>query len=181
MYLPKGNMALYGDWANAINLDIEQLDWEEIGRIKSSELDTPLPKRYKLEEELDCEDAKRQLKLKKRYRNVYIPEGPSLECVPSVEEVTLTKFKCSDTLKYYIQDSKEIQEDDYSSHSSLSSMFAPGKEDALKILPTMEEFLKASKSFTKSNPDLGKTTIFTRLKKKNMPKMNNIVRKKYRD
>ena len=50
-------------------------------------------------------------------RNVYISEGPSLECVPSVEEVTLTKFKCSDTLKYYIQDSKEIQEDDYSSHS----------------------------------------------------------------
>ena len=156
MYLPKGNMAIYGDWANAINLDIEQLDWEEIGRIKSTELDTPLPKKYKLEEELDSADAKRQLQAKKRYRNVYIPEGPSLECVPSVEEVTLTKFQCSDTLKYYIQDSKEIQEDDYSSHSSLTSMFAPGKEDALKILPTMEEFLKAAKSFTTSNPDLGK-------------------------
>ena len=130
--------------------------WREIGRLKSTELDTPLPKKYKLEEELDSADAKRQLQAKKRYRNVYIPEGPSLECVPSVEEVTLTKFQCSDTLKYYIQDSKEIHEDDYSSHSSLTSMFAPGKEDALKILPTMEEFLKAAKIFATSNPDLGK-------------------------
>ena len=155
MYLPKGNMAVYGDWAAAINLDIAQLDWEEIGRIKASELETPLPKLFKLEEELDCEYTKKQMDSKKRYKNVYIPEGSSLECVPSVEEVTLKKFKCSDTLKYYVQDSKEIQEDDYSSHSSLTSMFAPGKEEALKILPTMEEFLCASKSFTTPNPDLG--------------------------
>ena len=155
MYLPKGNMALYGDWENAVNLDIEQLDWEEIGRIKSSELETPLPKRYKLEEELDCQNVRKQIDAKKRYKNVYIPEGSSLECVPSVEEVTLRKFKCSDTLKYYVQDTREMQEDDYSSHSSLTSMFAPGKEEALKILPTMEEFLRAAKSFTLPNPDLG--------------------------
>ena len=155
MYLPKGNMAVYGDWTNAINLNINQLDWEEIGRIKASELEAQLPKQYKLEEEIDTEDAKKQIELKKRYKNVYIPDGSALECVPSVEEVTLTKFKCSDTLKYYIQDSKEIQEDDYSSHSSLTSMFAPGKEEALKILPTMDEFLAAAKSFTTSNPDLG--------------------------
>ena len=156
MYLPKGNMALYGDWVNAINLDIEQLDWEEIGRIKSSELETSLPKRYKLEEEHDCQNVRKQIDAKKRYKNVYIPEGSSLECVPSVEEVTLRKFKCSDTLKYYVQDTREMQEDDYSSHSSLTSMFAPGKEEALKILPTMEEFLRATKSFTMPNPDLGK-------------------------
>ena len=155
MYLPKGNMAVYGDWSNAINLNINQLDWEEIGRIKASELEAPLPKQYKLEEEIDTASAKKQIELKKRYKNVYIPDGSALECVPSVEEVTLTKFKCSDTLKYYIQDSKEIQEDDYSSHSSLTSMFAPGKEEALKILPTMDEFLAAAKSFTTSNPDLG--------------------------
>ena len=48
-----------------------------------------------------------------------------------------------------------MQDDDYSSHSSLSSMFAPGKEEALKILPTMDEFLRAGKSFTTPNPDLG--------------------------
>ena len=53
MYLPKGNMAVYGDWASAITLDIAQLDWEEIGRIKASELETPLPKLFKLEEELE--------------------------------------------------------------------------------------------------------------------------------
>ena len=52
MYLPKGNMAVYGDWINAINLNINQLDWEEIGRIKASELEAPLPKQYKLEEEI---------------------------------------------------------------------------------------------------------------------------------
>ena len=68
-------MALYGDWANAVNLDIEQLDWEEIGRIKSSELETPLPKRYKLEEELDCQNVRKQIDAKKRYKNVYIPEA----------------------------------------------------------------------------------------------------------
>ena len=155
MYLPKGNMALYEEWANAIHLDVGQLDWEEIGRIKSSELETPLPKRFKLGDELDSEEATKQMALKKRYKNVYIPEGPSLEFVPSVEAVITKKSKCSDTLKYYVQDSKELQEDDYSSHSSLTSMFAPGKEEALKILPTMDEFLRAGKSFTMPNPDLG--------------------------
>ena len=155
MYLPKGNMSVYEDWVNAINLDVGQLDWEEIGRIKSSELETPLPKQFKLEEDLGCKEVKTQLMSKKRFKNVYIPEGSSLEFVPSVEEVIIRKFKCSDTLKYYVQDSKEVQEDDYSSHSSLTSMFAPGKEDALKILPTMDEFLRAGKSFTTPNPDLG--------------------------
>ena len=151
---------MYGEWANAINLDVEQLDWEEIGRIKSTELETPLPKKFKLNDELENDSgAMQQLAAKKRFKNVYIPEGPCLEFVPAVEEVKVKKFEATDTLKYYVQDSKEMQEDDYSSHSSLMSMFASGKEESLKILPTMDEFLRAAKSFVTPNPDLGRHIV----------------------
>ena len=154
MFLPESNMALYGeDWASRLNVSISGLDWEDIGRVKQPEVDSPLPKRFKVALE---EKETAALANVKRHKNVHVPQGASLEFVPALEGVSVKEFQPSEELKQFVMFSKRSSSltSDYASHSSLQSMFATGKEDALRILPTLEEFLKAGANFNgaKSRP-----------------------------
>merc|ERR1719431_1144623 len=39
MYTPEGNMALYGDWKNCLKVNLDKLNWDKIGGVKSMELE----------------------------------------------------------------------------------------------------------------------------------------------
>ena len=150
MYTPEGNMAVYGDWAHALKVVADKLDWDKLAGVKAVELETPLPKKAKLSSPDD-----NQLADRKRIRNIYDPGMTGLEIVPAVEEVTVPAVNIPRQLVDLIQASKLEKS---GSSSSLKTMFCD--EDAVRILPTMAEFLKAlrkleSPIFTYSNVRVG--------------------------
>ena len=151
IYLAQNNMANYGpQWPKRLqNLQIETLDWSKIDKVRQIDLDTPLPKRSNLVlEGVDGHDDN-QLSEVKRRRNVYIPDGPGLEIVPFLEaEMSSQEGECKipigldDHILQSLADGKDDSED-FNTCWSLKSMFANGNEDAIKILPTLDEFLSA--------------------------------------
>ena len=150
MYTPDGNMALYGDWKNALKVDLQKLNWEKLNNIKSVEVEGPLPKQAKLSPPEDYQE-----KNLKRIKNIYDPGMFGLEVVPAVEEVSINNCPISKELIELIKKSKD---QNLESSSSLKSMFKD--DDALRILPFMDEFLKAiqkmqSSSFYFSNVKFG--------------------------
>ena len=150
MYTPEGNMALYGDWKSALKIDSDKFDWEKLGNIKSMELDGPLPKKAKLAWPDD-----NQLDESKRIKNIYDPGMQGIEIVPAVEEVSVSSVNIPKELIELIRNSKLEKS---GSSSSLKTMFSD--EEALRILPSLTEFLKAirkleSSIFTYSNVQAG--------------------------
>lgn len=145
MYLPKSNMSVYGPhWPKCLQgLHLEHLDWSKIDKVRQIDLDMPLPKKSDL---ITKKDGDNQLSEVKRRRNVYIPDGPGLEMVPYLEAEMQPQhdLKIPSGLEEYIKQSLDGQEDaEFNNCWSLKSMFANANEDAIKILPTLEEFLSA--------------------------------------
>ena len=151
MYLPEGNMAIYGPkWNQCLSkLDtIENLDWPAIEQVRSIDLDTPMPGKNSLINSDQPMDANKLMEVKRR-RNVYIPDGSGLEIVPHLESVEFNEHardvKISAGLENLIQKSNDqdlTQIEGFNSCWSLKSMFA-NSEEAIKILPTLEEFISA--------------------------------------
>lgn len=147
MYLPKSNMGVYGPhWVKCLqNLNVDNLDWGKIDKVRQIDLDTPLPA-FKTNLAQNKENNK--LSEIKRIRNVYIPDGPGLEIIPYFEAEMAgnsQELKIPPGLEDYIKQTvDEGQEDkNFSNCWSLKSMFAEGNDEAIKILPTLEEFLSA--------------------------------------
>ena len=152
IYLPQRNMAIYGaNWPQTLqNIQIEALDWSKIDKVRQIDLDTPLPKKSNLITEISQGQDDNQLSEVKRRRNVYIPDCPGLEIVPYLEAEmgnghNPNDLKISNGLEDYIQNSLEVKEDseEFNTCWSLKSMFAQGNDEAIKILPTLEEYLSA--------------------------------------
>ena len=153
MYLPKGNMTIYGPhWRDCLyKLDLNTLDWGKIEKVRQIDLDTVLPKKAKLNHVADdkINDIKRR-------RNVYIPDGPGLEIVPYFEGDLVSNQKdlqLPPGLESYIQHTRDQgrdQDEDFNTCWSLKSMFASVKDDAIKILPTLPEFISAMTNNDKS-------------------------------
>ena len=136
MYTPQGNMALYGDWKNALKIDLDELNWEKIGNLKSVEIEGPLPKQAKLSPP-DDEDMFSDVK---RLKNIYDPGMCGVEFVPAVEEVIINKCNMKNEIIDFVKISKEQRPD---TSSSLKTIFKD--DDALRILPFLDEFLQAVK------------------------------------
>ena len=136
MYTPAGNMALYGDWKNNLKVNLDKLNWDKIAGVKSVEVEGPLPKQAKL----SAQDENKLSEVK-RLKNVYDPGMLGLEVVPSVEEVLLSTCNVSKDVIDFIKKSKEQK---FESSSSLKTLFKD--DDAIRILPTLEEFQKAMKN-----------------------------------
>ena len=140
MYTPQGNMALYGDWKNAMKINLDNLNWDKISNIKPVEVEGPLPKLAKLSAPND--DNFNDVK---RLKNVYDPGMSGLEFVPAVEEVNINSCNVSNELLDFINRSKQEKSE---SSSSLKTVF--NDEDALRILPFLHEFLEAVKKMESS-------------------------------
>ena len=141
MYTPDGNMAMYGDWKNALKINLDNVNWDKIGNIKSVEVEGPLPKQAKLSPPTENHQPKNA----KRIKNIYDPGMWGLEVVPAVEEVSSSNCQVKNEITDFIKVSKEQKLD---SSSSLKTMFKD--DDALRILPIMDEFLKAMKKMESS-------------------------------
>ena len=151
VYLPSGNMAVYGpNWNPYLQkLDCENLDWNKIEHIRQIDLDTGMPQKSNLileSENSSGYDANKLVDLK-RHRNVYIPDGPGLEIVPQLEVEVMPDvkdIKIPKCLEELIQSSKNgLEDSEFNGCWSLKSMFAVGNDEAIKILPTLEEFISA--------------------------------------
>ena len=150
MYTPEGNMALYGDWKNCLKVNLDKLNWDKIGSVKSVEMEGPLPKQAKLSPQDD-----NKLSETRRLKNFYDPGMLGLEVVPAVEEVLLSSCSLSPDVINFIKRSKEQK---FESSSSLKSVFKD--DDAIRILPTLGEFQMAMKkmesaAFSNSNATFG--------------------------
>lgn len=146
MYLPGGNMALYGNWKKSLKIVLDKLDWDAIGQVPNKELEGPLPKQAKLALTDD-----NQLTDRKRIKNIYDPGTLGLEVVPAVEEVEVSRIDIPKELESFIKMSKQ---DKSTNSSSLKTMFKD--EDTVRVLATLEEFLVVIKkmeaqSFIASN------------------------------
>ena len=74
IFLPEGNMAGYGEnWESLVRPDLANLDWSKIAKIRSVDLDSPMPKRSKMIQPFD--EKKLGKKLKKRPTNIFVPDG----------------------------------------------------------------------------------------------------------
>ncbi len=148
VYLPASNMSNYGaDWVKLVQTaNVDSFDWANIDKVRQIDLDTPLPKRSTLisSEQPILDDNK--IAEVKRKRKVYISDGPGLEIVPYLEaEMSHDQdLKIPGGLEDYITQTFDGQEDgDFNGCWSLKSMFSASNEDAIKILPTLDEFLSA--------------------------------------
>ena len=135
MYTPEGNMTLYGNWKKSLKIIAEKLDWDKIGQVPNKDLEGPLPKQAKLS--LSDEN---QLCDRKRIKNIYDPGTLGIEVVPAVEEVALSTIHIPNELIDFIRLSKKEKSPN---SSSLKTMFKD--EDTVRVLPTLEEFLRAAK------------------------------------
>ncbi len=148
-FLSENNMKEYGDFKKALKTNLHVIDWEKIGRLQGDEL-KPLQmpgKRRKLQHEDVFQDPEvaKQLKAKKRIKNVYIPDHSGLEMVPVVEEFAIDPCNISKELLEFIHKSKS-ESTGYT--SSLKSMFAC--QESLKILPNLNEFEVIGKTLNAS-------------------------------
>ena len=141
MYTPEGNMSMYGDWKNALRVCLDKLNWEKIANVKSVEVEGPLPKQAKLSQA--AEDN--QLTAMRRMKNIYDPGMCGLEVVPAVEEVTVSACCVAQEILDLVKMSKLHN---LESSSSLKSVFKD--DDALRILPFMDEFLKSMEKMKSS-------------------------------
>ena len=163
IYLPSGNMAVYGpNWNNCLQKleesgNIEtNLDWSTIEQVRAVDLDTPLPSKNSLigidedGKSNNCPlDGNKLMEIKRR-RNVYIPDGAGLEIVPHLESGSINEIgkdiKISaglEDLIHNLPQEQDLKRDEFNGCWSLKSMFAVGNEEAIKILPTLEEFISA--------------------------------------
>lgn len=143
MFLAKGNMASFGtNWAQSLlTLNVDRLDWSKIDKVRQIDLDCPMPKRAILNQVLPNDNQ--LLSDLKRRRNVFIPDGPGLEIVPAglegeIEPNNTTKSLPMQLVNYIKQSLQSLEDCEFNSCWSLKSMFAA--EDAIKVLPTLDEF-----------------------------------------
>jgi hypothetical protein len=74
IFLPEGNMAGYGEnWESLVRPDLADLDWSKLGKIRSVDLDSPLPKRSKMIQPFD--ENRLSKKSRKRPTNIFVPDG----------------------------------------------------------------------------------------------------------
>ncbi len=163
IYLPSGNMAVYGpNWSHCLqklddssNIEMN-LDWPTIEQVRAVDLDTPMPSKNSLTAiDKDCHMDGNKLMEVKRRRNVYIPDGPGLEIVPHLESGSSNDLLSNEIGKdikisagledliHNLPQEQDLKREEFNGCWSLKSMFAVGNEEAIKILPTLEEFISA--------------------------------------
>ena len=121
-----GNMTSYGDWQAALKASLHELDWEQITNVKALQLDSPMPKKARVEP-LSQSQLQRQ---RKRIKNVFVPDEPGLELVPVFDEVPIHDVNIPKDLISLIKQSKSDGCSAIATNSSLKSMFA--QEESLK-------------------------------------------------
>ena len=136
-YLSINNMSSYGEWKAALRTNVHQMNWERIKRINQLEIDTTVPSKLELFP-LNVEE----FTLKKRIKNVYVPDEPGLEIVPYFIDTLFNEVEVSAAMVSFIENSKKSN---FLSTSSLKSMFA--NEEALKVLPNLSEFQEMGEKF----------------------------------